>query len=108
MLAKFVDAATLHELALQEYIKQLQMMIAPFEDEGVKTTTKVLYGTPFLEIIREVLRSKHDLVMMTAEGKSRQKEVILGSTAMSRRDLSPRQDWLKSNAASKALRSSHG
>ena len=42
----------------------------------------MLYGTPFLEIIREVLRNEHDLVMTTAEGRGGLKERLFGSTTM--------------------------
>lgn len=40
--------------------------------------TKVLVGTPFLEIIREVLRSRHDLVVKAAEGGRR--ALLFGNT----------------------------
>jgi universal stress protein E len=39
-------------------------------------------GTPFMEIIREVLRKKHDLVIMTAEGSAGLRERLFGSTSM--------------------------
>lgn len=64
---------------IQELREQLERLMAPANREGVQVTTKVLRGTPFLEIIREVLRNKHDLVMLTAEGKF--KEIWFGSTA---------------------------
>ncbi len=43
---------------------------------------KILHGTPFLEITREVLRSKHDLVMMAADGDRHHREFFFGSTSL--------------------------
>ena len=50
--------------------------------EVAHVTTKVLTGIPFREIIREVLRKTYDLVIMTAEGSGRFKEVLFGSTSL--------------------------
>ena len=44
----------------------LEKMMAPWSG-NVEIKTKVLIGIPFLEIIREVLRNGHDLVIKTAE-----------------------------------------
>jgi nucleotide-binding universal stress UspA family protein len=49
---------------------------------GVQVNTKILYGTPFLEIIRLVLRRDHDLVMTTAQGRSNLRDRVFGSTTM--------------------------
>lgn len=72
----------IQEMARQELGEQLMQLTAPVKQEGLQVTTKVLCGKPFLEIIREVLRNQHDLVMMTAEGKGGLKEMLLGSTAL--------------------------
>ncbi len=47
---------------------------------GVPVRTRVLVGRPFIEIIRQVLRNKHDLVMKTAEGKDTFGSLLFGST----------------------------
>ena len=44
----------------------LEKLVAPWR-ENVEIQTKVLTGIPFLEIIREVLRNGHDLVIKTAD-----------------------------------------
>ena len=44
----------------------LEKLVAPLRAKGVKAGTEVLFGKPFAEIIREVLRNRHDLVMKTA------------------------------------------
>jgi nucleotide-binding universal stress UspA family protein len=48
----------------------------------VPVESKILSGRPFLEIIREVLRGEHDLVMTTAKGRSNLRERFFGSTTM--------------------------
>jgi universal stress protein E len=48
------------------YRQGLEKLVAPLSRK-IKIQTKVLIGIPFLEIIREVLRNDHDLVIKTAE-----------------------------------------
>jgi nucleotide-binding universal stress UspA family protein len=82
-------SATIEEFPLdvQEYIIQeekhdLEQIAASIQQAGVQVSSKVLYGSPFLEIIREVLRGGYDLVMIAAEGPSGLKETLFGSTTM--------------------------
>jgi len=83
MLITTMHLADLQKLAVAERLKDLKQHIEPvMAEEGVRVSAKVLVGTPFLEIIREVLKNKHDLVMKIARGGSRLKEVLFGSTAM--------------------------
>ena len=74
--------ASLQEMAIQERREQLENLVAHLRHKGMKLTSNVLIGPPFLEIIREVLRNHHDLVMLNAEGKKGLKEMIFGSTEM--------------------------
>jgi nucleotide-binding universal stress UspA family protein len=67
---------------LEERRNCLEELAEPIRTEGIQVSTKVLVGTPFLEIIREVLSSQHDLVMMTAEGRGGLKERLFGATSM--------------------------
>ena len=74
-------------LDVQEYIIQkekhdLEQIVASIQQAGVQVSSKVLSGSPFLEIIREVLRGGYDLVMITAEGQRGLKEALFGSTTM--------------------------
>jgi universal stress protein E len=48
------------------YRQGLEKLVAPLSRK-IKIQTKVIIGIPFLEIIREVLRNDHDLVIKTAE-----------------------------------------
>jgi universal stress protein E len=82
VLSKSIHLADLQKLAISERLKELRHHIEPILNKGVQVTAKVLVGTPFLEVIREVLKNKHDLVMKTVRGEGRLKEVLFGSTAM--------------------------
>jgi nucleotide-binding universal stress UspA family protein len=82
-------SATIEEFPLdvQEYIIQeekhdLEQIVASIRQAGVQASSKVLYGTPFLAIIREVLWNGHDLVMITAEDIEGLKSVLFGTTTM--------------------------
>lgn len=49
-------------------------------DDEIQISVKVLVGKAFLEIIREVLRNEHDLVIKSAEKHEHFKETLFGST----------------------------
>jgi nucleotide-binding universal stress UspA family protein len=66
---------------IKERRDHLERLIAPL-GEGLKINVNVLIGTPFLKIIQEVLRKKHDLVFMTAEGKGGLKGRLFSSTSL--------------------------
>jgi nucleotide-binding universal stress UspA family protein len=82
MLITAMPAIHLEKVVLKERIERLQAIVAPLVEDGVRASSTVLYGTPFLEIIREVLRQKYDLVILTAEGGSGVKERLFGSTSL--------------------------
>ncbi|MBN2318875.1 MAG: universal stress protein [Acidobacteria bacterium] len=72
----------IQKLVVEERLTDIKQHIKAVLPKGIRVAAKVLVGKPFLEIIREVLKNKHDLVMKTAQGEGRLKEVIFGSTAM--------------------------
>jgi universal stress protein E len=53
---------------------------APLKATGLKVSIHVATGTPVLEIIRTVLRHRHDLVVKTIEPERSWKRVLWGST----------------------------
>lgn len=61
-----LSTQSLLEKSTTEQQKNLQALINT-SDQKIEIHTKILVGTSFLEIIREVLRNKHDLVVKTAE-----------------------------------------
>jgi universal stress protein E len=72
----------IRERIVEEESQRLEKWVDFVRRSGVPVTCKMLYGIPFLEIIREVLRNEHDLVMTTAEGRVGLKEKLFGSTAL--------------------------
>ncbi|WP_296806538.1 universal stress protein [Thiocapsa sp.] len=56
----------LQAAATEQRLHRLESLIKPYEPR-LHIRVKVLTGTPYLEIIREVLRSKHDLVIRPPE-----------------------------------------
>jgi len=59
-------AADLRNAMLRAKTEGLQTLINPYRAR-IQIQTKVLHGTPFLAIIREVLRNGHDLVIKPPE-----------------------------------------
>jgi universal stress protein E len=74
--------ADLQEIAQDRLRRQLDRFVAPARRAGLRPRVEVLCGTPFLEIIRDVLRHRRDLVLTTAEARRGWKQWFLGNTAM--------------------------
>jgi universal stress protein E len=72
----------LWELAVKEQKQKLESLVQRICKGDGDVTTKVLEGSPFVEVIREALRQKHDLVMMAAEGKGGIGDILFGSISM--------------------------
>ena len=70
------------ETVERESRQGLKQLIEPIKETGAQVTCKVLWGKPFVEIIREVLRNNHDLVMISPLKKPRHNEVLFGSRTM--------------------------
>ena len=88
-----------------DYNEQLETLSTEIRQQGVEVKSKIVTGTPFLEIIRQVLRDKHDLVILAAEGKKGLKERLFGSTSMHLMRKCPCPVWVvKSEKKSKYKR----
>jgi universal stress protein E len=72
----------IQEFILQEEQRSLEQFVAAIWDAGIHVNGKTMYGMPFIEIIQEVLRNQHDLVMITAEGEGGLKQMLFGNTTM--------------------------
>ena len=86
-------------VAIREHIVEkesqlLEKWVDFARQRGIPVGGKMLCGTPFLEIIREVLRHEHDLVMTTAEDSGVLKEKLFGSTAMNLMRKCPCPVWV--------------
>jgi len=74
------------------HLQELETMVDPYR-KRTQIKTKVLKGAHFLEIIREVLRNGHDLVIKTAES-SGMLEYMFGSDDMHLLRKCPCPVWL--------------
>jgi len=81
-VAEIISDPELSPGLIAEKKKHLHRLSASIREEGVTPDTVVLTGTPFMEIIRQVLRNKHDLVVTTAEGNGGYKNLFFGSTSL--------------------------
>ena len=77
MGAALKDLAVIQTQIHEESKKKLEELIEPIKKEGVNVSVTILWGTPWLEIIREVLRNHHDLVMVTPRKKTKLKKCCL-------------------------------
>ena len=70
------------ELILDEAKAEVEQLVGVADTHGVPVQSDLLAGTPFVQIIREVLRERHDLVVLTAEGGTERRRWLFGSTSM--------------------------
>ena len=61
----------------QEWLEDTVNSVAT---DGVSIDTRVLVGKPFIEIIRQVLRNDHDLIIKCADADSDLQELLFSST----------------------------
>ncbi len=92
----------LQNAVLRESEELLKSAIRPYRGR-VDINTDVLVGTPFLEVIREVLRSRHDLVVKTAEDPE-WLDRLFGSDDMHLLRKCPCPIWLLKPCAPKSFR----
>ena len=72
-------AVLIRDRVVSEESRRLERWVGIVRQGGIQANGKILYGTPFLQIIREVLRNGHDLVMTTAQRRSNLRERLFGS-----------------------------
>lgn len=82
MLVTAMHPQEIMKLAVKKQKVRLEQYIAPLLEAGHRVNAKVLVGKEFIEIIREVLRNNHDLVIKIARGKGGVRDILFGSTAM--------------------------
>ena len=90
------DHEHLRELIAHEKGEKLEALAAPIRESGLTVETKVLFGKTSIEIIREVLRAKHDLVLRVAKGKDSRHSGFFGATALGLLRKCPCPVWLVS------------
>ncbi len=93
-LLKELSPSEIEEKVTKQHLEQLERHTAPIKDQGLRVRARVLVGTPSVEIIREVLRNNHDLVMKSAYGKAGSKKVLFRSTDMQLMRACPCPVWM--------------
>ena len=88
------DHEHMRELIGQEKQQKLEVLAARLRERGIDADTRVLYGKTSVEIIREVLRGEHDLVLRVAKGKDSRQQGFFGSTAVKLLRKCPCAVWL--------------
>ena len=61
-------------------LRELDLLVAPACRRGLSVRVQVLIGRPFVELIRDVLRKGHDLVVLNAETEDGRPEQLFGRT----------------------------
>lgn len=89
-----MPSVDLHKLVIEKKRESLDELLASFLREGVDVVVSILPGVPYVTIIQEVLRSAHDLVITTAEGKGRLEEWAFGSTSLNLLRKCPCPVWI--------------
>lgn len=82
IIRALISPETLQSMIISDHQERLEQLVAEMELHGIKSTATIMTGEPFIEIIRQVLRKRHDLVIISAEDKNSLKERFFGSTAM--------------------------
>jgi len=84
----------LQDIVVKERLNQLEKLVKKAHKKGIRVSTKVLIGTPFLEIIRDVLHNHYDLVIKSAENKSTASKLLFGSTDLNLMRKCPCPVWV--------------
>lgn len=88
------DHEHMRKLMAEEKQQKLAALVEPFRKEGLRVKTKVLLGKSSVEIIREVMRGEHDLVMRVAKGKESTRKGFFGRTGFQLLRKCPCAVWL--------------
>lgn len=70
------------DVMLSELKERVERLVPRHRKKGIRLTVTPLFGTPFMEIIREVLRDNHDLVITGTDEKRGLKQRLFGTTTM--------------------------
>ncbi len=89
-----VTPEELTEIAVAEKRERLRRIVENCRSNGVEARPKVLVGKAFIEIVRQVLRDGHDLVIKRADSSVSLKNLFFGSTDMRLMRKCPCAVWI--------------
>jgi universal stress protein E len=92
------DYEHIQQLLTQEKQQLLDSLAVPLRERGIDVTTTVLHGTSSLEIVRDVQRDGHDLVMREAKGPSSRSSGFFGNTSLRLLRKCPCPLWVVNSA----------
>ena len=90
----------LYDLEIQEKLEKLKWLAQGLDEPTIDVKTKVLRGKTSLEIVRQVIRDGHDLVVAVAKGAGSKSETAFGRTARRLLRTCPCAVWLVTPNAS--------
>ncbi len=88
------DHAHVHELIIKEKQQKLASLTDALNRQGLQAEAKVFHGQTSVEIIREVLRAGHDLVLRVAKGNDSLRPGVFGNTGVRLLRQCPCAVWL--------------
>lgn len=87
-------AATVEDQAQQACAK----LVEEAKADGVDATSSTSFGTPWLQLIRKVLKGKHDLIIVGARHHNALHQLLIGSTGMKLLRKCPCAVWVTHTA----------
>ncbi len=82
ILPESIKGINLHDILHEDRHDDLERLVYPYRDKGIDIKIKVLSGTPFINIIWEIVRKEHDLLITTPQGSGGLSEALFGTTTM--------------------------
>jgi nucleotide-binding universal stress UspA family protein len=89
---------------VHEHQVEAKMVADGFSGEGVDVRTKTVVGVAFIEVIREVLREQHDLVILAADSKQGVISRLFGSLSTHLMRKCPCPVWVVKPVSGKSYR----
>ncbi len=94
----------LQQLLVKDLKAELEEEAIKLKDEDFRVRTVVTSGQPFIEVIRQVISKKHDLVMMLADGVTSVREQLFGTLSSHLMRKCPCPVWIIKPTRRKTLR----
>ncbi len=82
------------QVLAEEKLRNLEATAGPLRERGFDVTTKVLLGKASIEIMNEVLRSNHDLVVRKTKGTTGRRTKFFSTTSLRLLRKCPCAVWL--------------
>jgi nucleotide-binding universal stress UspA family protein len=84
----------LQKLLMKDLKGELEQEAERLKAEGLRVRVVVASGQPFIEVIRQVISKKHDLVMMAADGVSSFRDQLFGTLSLHLMRKCPCPVWI--------------